>query len=132
MHSDSLPRGLCVIVPKPDRKLPPRPVNKTITGHFVVSEMGRYFGISYAEMRSSRRTHRLVMPRQMAMVLVRRMLETSYPKTGRIFGKRDSTCVFHAIRKLATMQGLYPYLDYLERHVRHRHAALLNEQKAAL
>jgi chromosomal replication initiator protein len=59
----------------------------------------KQFGISPEELVSSRRTARLVWPRQVAMYLAREITQESLPAIGREFGGRDHTTVLHAWRR---------------------------------
>ena len=48
------------------------------------------------EMLSNRRSQEIVVPRQVAMWLARRLTDYSLPRLGRIFGDRDHSTVKHA------------------------------------
>lgn len=59
-----------------------------------------HFGVSKADLLSSRRTRTIVRPRQIAMYLSKAMTPRSLPEIGRRFGGRDHTTVLHAVRKI--------------------------------
>lgn len=59
----------------------------------------RITNISYMDLISSRRTDKLVRPRQIAMALCKELTPRSLPDIGRRF-KRDHTTVLHAVRKM--------------------------------
>lgn len=59
------------------------------------------YGISKAQMIGERRTHNVVLPRQIAMYLAKTLTPRSLPEIGRRFGMRDHTTVLHAVRKIA-------------------------------
>jgi chromosomal replication initiator protein len=85
----------------PDRSRRPIPVS-LIQGHVC-----RFYNITHAEMISSKRSHNIVFPRQIAMYLARELTDLSLPKIGQEFGGRDHTTVLHAcdkIRKLMSAQ----------------------------
>ncbi|MGP1441053.1 MAG: chromosomal replication initiator protein DnaA [Anaerovoracaceae bacterium] len=60
-----------------------------------------HFNINVQEIDSSKRTKTLTVPRQIAMYLCREMTQTSLPKIGENFGKRDHTTVMHACEKVS-------------------------------
>ena len=49
---------------------------------------------------SKRRTKDLTVPRQVAMYLIRDLLDYSLVHIGRLFGDRDHSTVIHSIRKV--------------------------------
>jgi chromosomal replication initiator protein len=49
---------------------------------------------------SKRRTKDLMIPRQVAMYLIRETLDTSLVRIGEFFGGRDHSTVIHSIRKV--------------------------------
>jgi hypothetical protein len=67
----------------------------------------RVFGISKIDITSDRRMREIVIPRQIAMALCKRLTGASLPAIGRAFGGRDHTTVLHAVRKMAV------FIDYL-------------------
>lgn len=61
----------------------------------------RHYGISRDEMTSSRRTAKFVLPRSVAMFLIREFMPTmSLPQIGSKFGGRDHTTVLFSYRKI--------------------------------
>lgn len=61
--------------------------------------VARYYGISFADLLSWRRTANVVRPRQVAMYLAKTLTLRSLPAISRGFGGRDHTTVLHAVRK---------------------------------
>lgn len=59
------------------------------------------FGLTKVLINSERRTHDIVIPRQIAMYLCKELTTRSLPEIGRRFGGRDHTTVLHAVRKIA-------------------------------
>lgn len=57
------------------------------------------FGVGKTDLLSQRRTRPLVMPRQIAMGLAKRLTFLSLPEIGRRFAGRDHTTVLHAARR---------------------------------
>lgn len=64
-----------------------------------------HFGVSYADLISSRRTQRVVMPRQVGIYICRLLTPRSFPEIGKRFGGRDHTTVLHAVRKIERLRA---------------------------
>lgn len=80
-----------------------------------------HFGLSLNELKSKRRTQNLVVPRQIAMFLTRRLVNISFPAIGEQFGGRDHSTVIHANNTITSRQSSDPTLratiDRLERTI---------------
>lgn len=59
-----------------------------------------YFKIKIADLKSPRRMKSLVVPRQIAMYLCKKLVGASFPEIGEKFGGKDHTTVMHAFRKI--------------------------------
>lgn len=66
----------------------------------IVSFVAKRMGVTVALLKSERRTHNVVQPRQIAMWLAKRHTVQSLPEIGRRMGGRDHTTVLHAFRKI--------------------------------
>lgn len=86
-----------------------------------------HFGLSLNELKSKRRTQNLVVPRQIAMFLTRRLVNISFPAIGEQFGGRDHSTVIHANNTITSRQAADPTLratiDRLERTIVSRRGA---------
>ncbi len=58
------------------------------------------YGLSHTDMISARRYRAIVVPRQIAMWLARKLTPLSMPQIGKVFGDRDHTTVLHAVRHI--------------------------------
>ncbi len=58
------------------------------------------FGVSAQSLSSKRRTRNLTVPRQVAMYLIKELLDPSLVWIGHMFGGRDHSTVIHSIRKV--------------------------------
>jgi chromosomal replication initiator protein len=80
-----------------------------------------HFGLSLNELKSKRRTQNVVVPRQIAMFLTRRLVNLSFPAIGEQFGGRDHSTVIHANNTIGSRQDSDPALratiDRLERAI---------------
>ncbi len=63
--------------------------------------VARFFNVKVSDIKGPRRTRQVVMPRQIAMFLVRQHTGESLPEIGRRFGGRDHSTVIHAVRKVS-------------------------------
>nr|WP_231938285.1 DnaA/Hda family protein [Buchnera aphidicola] len=73
---------------------------KHINIHLIQKKVATYFNIKISDMISSKRLKFIVEPRQIAMVLIKKLTHCSYSKIGIIFGKKNHTTVLHACKKI--------------------------------
>ena len=71
----------------------------------IRDEVGRFWGVSGDALASPRRTRTVTVPRQVAMFLIRELLDTPLKQIGRVFGGRDHSTVIHSIRKVEERLG---------------------------
>jgi Bacterial dnaA protein helix-turn-helix len=62
-----------------------------------------YYGLSFIDLLSHRRTTKLVRPRQIAMYLTKKLTLKSLPEIGRRFRGRDHTTVLHGIKRITEL-----------------------------
>lgn len=82
---------------------------KTLTPMRVTRAVAKEFGIALTALRSTRRSQALVLPRQCAMWLCRKLCRASYPELGQFFERQHSS-VIHAVRKLESRLDKEPML----------------------
>ncbi len=63
----------------------------------VQREVAFYYGLEPSDMVSAVKSRSLAWPRQIAMLLSRRLTAQSLPQIGKRFGNRDHTTVMHGI-----------------------------------
>jgi chromosomal replication initiator protein len=78
----------------------PGPSGRGSTPVAVVTAVARYFEVSVEELKSKSRHKQIVVPRQIAMYLLREDAHLSTPEVGRILN-RDHTTVLHGLRQVA-------------------------------
>ena len=83
------------IIKKNTRRTP-----ENITPSQIIKSVAAFFEISIEDLGGHCRKKEVVVPRQIAMYLLRDMLELSYPHIGDIVGKRDHTTAIHAFEKI--------------------------------
>lgn len=71
----------------------------------IVSE---YFKIRISDLKSSSRAKPIVVPRQIAMYLIKKFLDKSLVEIGKSFGGRDHTTVINSLEKVESQQSKDP------------------------
>jgi MoxR-like ATPase len=70
------------------------------------------------DVKSKGRRHELVVPRQIAMYLIRELTSHSYPEIGQFFNGRDHSTVMYAVQKVADQLDEDPKLDQTIREIK--------------
>src|SRR3989338_3774649 len=73
---------------------------KTINPDTIQKAVANRFNISLADLKTSRLSKNIVLPRQLAMYLVRQLTTLSLPEIGEAFGGKDHTTVLHSWKKI--------------------------------
>jgi len=73
---------------------------RSITPKNVIEAVVKYYDITMKDLLGKGRKKELVRPRQMAIYLIRKELNTSYPSIGNELGGRDHTTAMHAYNKI--------------------------------
>lgn len=73
---------------------------KHISVKNVVEKTAKYFAIDMDEILGPKRDKDVVVPRQVAMYLLRSELHMSYPKVARELGRKDHTTAIHSVDKI--------------------------------
>ncbi|MCL4393019.1 chromosomal replication initiator protein DnaA [Patescibacteria group bacterium] len=76
---------------------------KRIKPQDVINTICEKFGISIKEIRGERRTNKVVMPRQVAMYLLRVDLNLPYTDVASLLKRKDHTTVMYAVDKIEKM-----------------------------
>jgi chromosomal replication initiator protein len=76
------------------------PLPTEATPESIQRVVAEAFGVTIDGMTSKRRTKELTVPRQVAMYLVRTLLDLSLVEIGRLFGGRDHSTVIHSITRV--------------------------------
>jgi chromosomal replication initiator protein len=77
----------------------------SMTPHQLIEVVAQFFEISKVDLCGSSRRRELVVPRQIAMYLMREELKSSYPNIGQVLGGRDHTTAMHAYTKISKTIG---------------------------
>jgi chromosomal replication initiator protein len=76
----------------------------------IAQAVAEYYHISYESMCGKQRDKHIVMPRQIAMYLMRQETQASLLEIGQLFGGRDHSTVLHACEKIDRAVNINPAL----------------------
>ncbi len=76
-----------------------------ITLEDILQTVSHHIGVSIELLRSKRRTKKVVLARQIAMFLARKLTGSSLKHIGNFFGRRDHSTVVHACKSIPTKGG---------------------------
>ncbi|MBR9988229.1 MAG: chromosomal replication initiator protein DnaA [Gemmatimonadetes bacterium] len=71
-----------------------------VTADLIRERVAQEWGVSVDGLMSKKRTKELTVPRQVAMFLIRELLDLSLVEIGNLFGGRDHSTVIHAVNKV--------------------------------
>ncbi len=71
-----------------------------LTPKQIVASVAQHFRIELSEILSPRRHQHIILPRQIAMYLIRSELHTSFPKIAEELGRKDHTTAIHSVEKI--------------------------------
>lgn len=74
--------------------------NRQISIESIQKIVANHFNIKIAELKSSKRLKTLVLPRQIAMYISRKLTSSSFPEIGNSFGGKDHSTIIHAMKKI--------------------------------
>ncbi|MCE9643217.1 MAG: chromosomal replication initiator protein DnaA [Candidatus Andersenbacteria bacterium] len=77
-----------------------KPQRKTVNAEEIISAVSSYYNISHEELCGKSRKKEIVRPRQVAMYILRRESNMSFPSIGEHFSGRDHTTAMHACEKI--------------------------------
>ncbi len=76
----------------------PNELNLTMAD--ILRATAHHYEVEAEDLRSKGRRHELVVPRQVAMYLIRELTAHSYPEIGQFFSGRDHSTVMYAVQKV--------------------------------
>jgi chromosomal replication initiator protein len=76
----------------------------------IVELTAKYYSIAVEDLMSPKRDKEIVVPRQIAMHLMRSELKLSFPKIAQLCGRKDHTTAIHAVDKISNELGVDPQL----------------------
>ncbi|MBS3933111.1 MAG: chromosomal replication initiator protein DnaA [Truepera sp.] len=87
------------------------PSELNLTMEEILRTTSRHYEVEAADLRSKGRRQELVVPRQVAMYLIRELTPHSYPEIGQFFSGRDHSTVVYAVQKVAEQLAFDHELD---------------------
>ena len=93
------------------------PVSGTITVETIQKAVAEHFGITVANLKSSKRDKKFAFPRQVAFYIAKQQTECSLKDIGEEFGGRDHTTVLHGIDKIEKLLKYDASLDATLKHL---------------
>ncbi len=84
------------------------PTGKTLTVEAIQTAVAKYYRIKMSDFKSNTRSAYVVLPRQIAMFLVRKYTSLGFKEIGEYFGGRDHTTILHACQKIEKASGMDP------------------------
>jgi hypothetical protein len=105
----ALPLGIGTPVPEYEltyalTPIVPPPVAPLLNVRTIQHAVCQHYGVTLVDLLSSRRTRALVLARQVAVWLCRRLTTHSLPAIGHHFGHRDHTTMLHAARRIEELR----------------------------
>jgi chromosomal replication initiator protein len=86
------------------------PEERHTTPADVVRFVAHHYGIKVSELRGRNNRRSVAFPRQIAMYLIREILDVSYPEIGKLFAKHHST-VMYSVEQITEQRRSNPSLD---------------------
>ncbi|HMN96111.1 MAG TPA: chromosomal replication initiator protein DnaA [Phycisphaerales bacterium] len=97
---------------------------RAITIHDILEVVSSYFNVRLAELTGRHRPRSIVLPRQVAMYLAKKLTHMSFADIGACIGGRDHTTVLHGYRtiseRVAVSADLVRNLEQIEQHLQQR------------
>jgi chromosomal replication initiator protein len=79
-----------------------------LTARQVVERTAKHFGLAVDDLVGPKRDKEIVVPRQIAMYIIRSELHLSFPKIARELGRKDHTTAIHSVEKIDKEQAYDP------------------------
>lgn len=73
---------------------------REITPELIIETVAEHYGISMADIAGTKRNNEIVVPRQIAMYLCRKLTDASLKNIGNLLGKRDHTTIINGEKKI--------------------------------
>lgn len=81
------------------------PPNKSLSPKQIIERTAAFYDIKVTDLTGVKRDKDIVVPRQIAMYIMRRELGMSFPQIAHSLGGRDHTTVMHGVRKINKLAG---------------------------
>lgn len=79
----------------------------------ILRVVADHYGLQPAQLRQKTNARRIAVPRQVAMYIVKELMQSSLPEIGRMFGGKHHTTVLHSVQKIEELRHKDPELNRL-------------------
>jgi chromosomal replication initiator protein len=93
---------------------------KHLSAKQIIERTARHLQVSMEDILSPKRDKDIVVPRQIAMYLLRSELHLSFPKIARELGRKDHTTAIHSVEKISKEMGYDPYIKTAVEEIKER------------
>jgi len=83
---------------------------KHLSARQIIERCAKYYQVSLEDIMSPKRDKDIVVPRQVAMYLLRSELHLSFPKIAHELGRKDHTTAIHSVEKVSKQVNLDPHI----------------------
>lgn len=83
---------------------------RVISPKRIAEVVAEFYNVQFSDLIIQSRKKEFVKPRQIAMYIMRKNLESSFPSIGEFFGGRDHTTVMHAVEKVVSCLNHNPQI----------------------
>jgi chromosomal replication initiator protein len=77
----------------------------------IVKVVARHYDLKVSEIKSKSNSRQIVIPRQVAMYLCKRLTDLSYPEIGKLFNDKHHSTVMYSVEKVHQLRESDPDLD---------------------
>ena len=77
----------------------------------IIKAVARHYGLKVTDIKSKSNARQIVIPRQVAMYLCKRLTDLSFPEIGKLFNDKHHSTVMYSVDKVAEMRKGDPDLD---------------------
>ncbi len=85
--------------------------DRKVTIDSIQKGVAERYGIRQSQLKEKSNTKKIVLPRQVAMYLVKELTPASLPEIGRAFGGKHHTTVLHSVKKIDKLRLTDPELN---------------------
>jgi len=85
--------------------------DRKVTIDSIQKGVAERYGIRQSQLKEKSNTKKIVVPRQVAMYLVKELTQASLPEIGRAFGGKHHTTVLHSVKKIEKLRHTDPELN---------------------
>jgi len=77
----------------------------------IIKAVARHYDLKVADVKSKSNARQIVIPRQVAMYLCKKLTDLSYPEIGKLFNDKHHSTVMYSVEKVAELRKNDPDFD---------------------